>query len=83
MRSFLWKSELGFCTYDLMSLSGPNCQRLVYRPQTPNVTDLGSMLNSIKCCTKPLILKFGWCLFQENCKKTTHQGTPYSAIPDI
>ena len=34
-RSYLWKWELGFCTYNLISLLVPSCPNLVFRPQTP------------------------------------------------
>ena len=42
MRSCLWKLEPGFQTYGLTRLSDPSCAKQVFRPQTLNVTALGS-----------------------------------------
>ena len=60
MRSCLWKLELRFSTNGLISplpkVLGPNCPKLGFRPQTPNVKALGSeiffMSSSIKFCIK-------------------------------
>ena len=62
MRSCLLKLEPGFQT-GLIHLLAPSCPKLVFRPQTPNVTALVSksffLSNSIKFCMKQaLIFKF-------------------------
>ena len=71
MRSCSWKLELGFPTNGLISpfpkALGPNCPKLVFRPQMPNVKALGSKIfflsSSIKFCIKwALIFKF-WVIF--------------------
>ena len=76
MWSCLWKLELGFWTYGLISRLGPNCSKLVFRPHTPNLPASGSknffMSSSIRFYMKQaLIFKF-WviydCLFPENYK---------------
>ena len=61
MRSCLWKLELCFLTNGLMrsllpKALGPNCPKLVFRPQTPNFRVVGSenffISSSIKFCIK-------------------------------
>ena len=49
-RSSLWKIKLGFWTCGLMRLLGPNYQKLVSRPHTPDVTVLG--IKSWRFCNK-------------------------------
>ena len=66
--SYFWKLKLRFWTYGFISC----CKRLKFsstRPQTPNVTALGSnfffMSSSIKFCMKQgLIFKF-WVIFDK------------------
>ena len=67
IRSCLWKLESGF--HGLIRLLGPSYPSLVFRPQTTNVTALGSkhfiMSSSEKCCMKQaLIFKF-WVIFDK------------------
>ena len=60
MKSCFWKLKLGFSRNGLMNplqkALGPNCPKLVQRPQTSNVRALGSeiffMSSSIKFCLK-------------------------------
>ena len=93
MISCLWKLEPGFQTYGLIRLLGPSCPKLVFRPQTPNVTALGSknflMSSSIKFCMKQaLIFKF-WVIFEkvmnvysQKIVKKHIKNLHFGAIPD-
>ena len=87
MRSCLLKLEPGFQT-GLIHLLASSCPKLVFRPQTPNVTALVSksffLSNSIKFCMKQALI-FNFCvifdkvmsvLFPENYKKT-HQKSSF------
>ena len=55
----LWKLEPGFWTYGLITplpkALGPNCPKLVFRPQTTNVRVLGSEIFFISSS-----IKFAW-----------------------
>ena len=73
-----------FC---LICLLSPNCPKLVFRPETQNVTALGSIfffhvkLPKILHGTSPYfqILGHFWqsyeCLFPENCRKTFQKSS--------
>ena len=73
MRPCLWKLELGFSNNGLISLLpkalGPNCPKLVFRLQTPNVRALGSksffMSCSIKFCIKWALIFNFWIFFDK------------------
>ena len=69
IRSCLWKLELRFWTYDLLCLLGPSCPKLVFTPQTPNVTALESrnifMSSFIKVCMKQAISFKFWVIFDK------------------
>lgn len=62
IRSCLRKLEPGFQTYVLIHVLGPSCTKLVFRPQTTNITALGFksffMSIFIKCYMKQA-LKLG------------------------
>ena len=97
MRSCLWQLEPGFWTNGLISplpkALGPNCPKLVFRPQTQNVRTSGSVFFSCKLhkilhqiSTYFTILGYFWksyeCLFPENCKKP-FKNLYFGAISDI
>ena len=80
-----------FC---LICLLSPNCPKLVFRPETQNVTALGSifffMSSSLKSCMEPaLIFKF-WVIFDKvmsvYSQKTAgkhFKNLLFGAIPDV
>ena len=69
MRSCLWKLVPVFQTYGLIHLLGPSFPKLVFRPQTTDVTALGSksfFMSSciIFCMKQAFIFKF-WIIFDK------------------
>ena len=92
MRSCLWKLELWFWAYSLIRVLakalGPNCPKLVLKPQTPNLTALRCkkffMSSFIKFCMKQtLIFKFyvtfdeGMSVCSRKIVKKPHQNSSF------